>query len=247
MTLEAGAIAPDFTLVDVDGNEHTLSQYRGKKVMLTFYRCSARRSICDSTFNRLKGKYKKLAWANKIDVIAVFQSHAKGNIRSSIKEENAMYPIVCLSDPGRRTCAEYGVYTNRRESLANGPVHQQTKSIKLQGKSKLLLPKQVYFKKVKTTISTKMRGREKKKYLKQHIPEDGSGMCGEESNKSVDYFINENGVIVDVSNKKQIYEKVSSYKIKAFLLGAQKKKKKATSQFHIYRFPSQKIKSMQTL
>ena len=30
----AGAEAPDFTLPDFDGRQHSLSQYRGKKVLL---------------------------------------------------------------------------------------------------------------------------------------------------------------------------------------------------------------------
>ena len=35
--LETGMRAPDFTLPDQDGNEVTLSSYRGKKVILYFY------------------------------------------------------------------------------------------------------------------------------------------------------------------------------------------------------------------
>ena len=35
--LETGIKAPDFTLRDQDNNEHTLSDYRGKKVVLYFY------------------------------------------------------------------------------------------------------------------------------------------------------------------------------------------------------------------
>jgi thioredoxin-dependent peroxiredoxin len=32
-----GSIAPDFTLLDQDGNEHTLSNYRGRWVLIYFY------------------------------------------------------------------------------------------------------------------------------------------------------------------------------------------------------------------
>lgn len=34
---EEGSIAPDFTLLDQDGVSHTLSQYRGKPVLIYFY------------------------------------------------------------------------------------------------------------------------------------------------------------------------------------------------------------------
>ena len=33
----ASGVAPDFTLPDLDGREHTLSHYRGKKVLLVTY------------------------------------------------------------------------------------------------------------------------------------------------------------------------------------------------------------------
>ena len=37
VSLEAGSLAPDFTLPDKDGKAHSLSDYRGKKVILYFY------------------------------------------------------------------------------------------------------------------------------------------------------------------------------------------------------------------
>lgn len=35
--MEIGKLAPDFTLMGSDGNEHKLSDFRGKKVILYFY------------------------------------------------------------------------------------------------------------------------------------------------------------------------------------------------------------------
>ncbi len=37
MALETGMLAPDFTLLDENGQPHTLSAYRGKAVVLYFY------------------------------------------------------------------------------------------------------------------------------------------------------------------------------------------------------------------
>ena len=37
VSLEAGSLAPDFTLPDKDGKGHSLSDYRGQKVILYFY------------------------------------------------------------------------------------------------------------------------------------------------------------------------------------------------------------------
>ena len=39
-TLEIGSLAPDFTLVDCYGNTISLSELRGKKVLLYFYTSS---------------------------------------------------------------------------------------------------------------------------------------------------------------------------------------------------------------
>lgn len=36
--LDIGALAPDFSLPDSDGNTHNLSQYRGQKLVIVFYR-----------------------------------------------------------------------------------------------------------------------------------------------------------------------------------------------------------------
>ena len=36
--IQVGQVAPDFTLLDIDGNEVTFSDFRGKKVVLVFSR-----------------------------------------------------------------------------------------------------------------------------------------------------------------------------------------------------------------
>ena len=35
--LEPGAVAPEFTLIDADGTERSLSDYRGSRVIVYFY------------------------------------------------------------------------------------------------------------------------------------------------------------------------------------------------------------------
>ncbi|MBL7999565.1 MAG: redoxin domain-containing protein [Candidatus Kapabacteria bacterium] len=46
MTVDVGAVAPDFSLVDADKATHTLSDYRGKNVVLAFYP-GAFTGVCD--------------------------------------------------------------------------------------------------------------------------------------------------------------------------------------------------------
>jgi len=38
MKLKEGQLAPDFTALDADGNEMKLSDYKGKKIIIGFYR-----------------------------------------------------------------------------------------------------------------------------------------------------------------------------------------------------------------
>ncbi len=37
MAVEIGQVAPDFTLMDGDRKEHTLSEYRGQTIVLAWY------------------------------------------------------------------------------------------------------------------------------------------------------------------------------------------------------------------
>jgi len=39
--VEIGDKAPDFTAVDIDGAKHKLSDYRGRRVLLSFFRFAA--------------------------------------------------------------------------------------------------------------------------------------------------------------------------------------------------------------
>ena len=65
--VKIGSTVPDFMLTGVDGHKHKLSDFRGMKVMVCFYRysyCPA----CAYTISKLIGEYKKLAWASKLMV-----------------------------------------------------------------------------------------------------------------------------------------------------------------------------------
>ena len=144
-----GEVAPDFTLTDVDGVRRSLSEYRGKKVMLSFYR-HASCPMCNYAVDGLRGRMKKLAWAARLDVIAVFQSPAESvkefllRKRGLAREEDAgaraqrsaEFPLLLLADPemttydmyncGRTGCRGLlrGIYaqmSNRYDKYKYGP------------------------------------------------------------------------------------------------------------------------------
>lgn len=51
--LEIGDVAPDFELVSSDGEKHKLSSYRGKRVLLSFFRYAAW-PVCLYAVDRMK-------------------------------------------------------------------------------------------------------------------------------------------------------------------------------------------------
>ena len=95
-TLAAGDYAPDFSTKCIDGNAINLSDYRGKKLMLSFLRHSGC-PFSGLAMAQLRGNYKKLAWASKLDVIGVFQSPPE-HINKDIVKRDVAYPFTLLSD-----------------------------------------------------------------------------------------------------------------------------------------------------
>jgi len=119
MSVSIGDPAPDFSLDDIDGIPTTLTEHRGRKVMLSFYR-SAACPFCNYAIDELQGRYKKLAWAVKLDVIAVFQSPTEkidDFILKSRQMTTTEFPFVLLSDEQLMAFGDYQVKENRRKSV----------------------------------------------------------------------------------------------------------------------------------
>ena len=107
--LEQGMLAPDFTLTDQKGNEVSLSDFRGKKVVLYFYPkdntpgCS--RQAC--AFAGLYGEFEKRG----VTVIGV----SKDSVASHVKfAEKYSLPFILLADPERRAIEAYGVWQEKK-------------------------------------------------------------------------------------------------------------------------------------
>ncbi len=107
--LEAGNKAPDFTLPDKDGREVSLSDFKGKKVVLYFYPrdntpgCSRQACAFAAAYN----DFKKL----DVQVIGV----SKDSIASHVKfAEKYSLPFVLLSDTERKAIEAYGVWQEKK-------------------------------------------------------------------------------------------------------------------------------------
>lgn len=103
--LSAGDPAPDFTLPDADGNEVSLSDYRGRKVVVYFYPAASTpgctKQACDFRDN--------LAELNDagLDVLGI-SPDTPAKLAAFRDAESLTFPL--LSDPDRSTLTEWGAF-----------------------------------------------------------------------------------------------------------------------------------------
>ena len=106
--LETGIKAPDFTLPDQNGKMHTLSEYRGQKVILYFYpkdmTSGCTKQACG--FADLYPQFREKG--------AVILGVSKDSIASHKKfEEKYGLPFTLLSDSETKTIQAYDVWKEK--------------------------------------------------------------------------------------------------------------------------------------
>ena len=107
--LETGTPAPDFTLPDQNGTLHTLSEYRGRKVILYFYpkdmSSGCTKQAC--AFGELYPQYREKG--------AVVLGVSKDTVASHKKfEEQYGLPFTLLSDPDKQVIQAYDVLKEKK-------------------------------------------------------------------------------------------------------------------------------------
>jgi len=106
--LQVGELVPDFTLVDQDEKSHTLSQYRGKKVVLYFYPkdmtpgCTVQAEGMRDSMNDLESKGIVVLGVSVDDV----KSHKK-----FVEKHNLNFPL--LADTEKVVVQAYGVWKEK--------------------------------------------------------------------------------------------------------------------------------------
>ena len=107
--LEVGTQAPDFTLPDQNGNRHSLSDYRGKKVILYFYP-KDNTPGCTKQACGFAERYPKFT-----DKGAVVLGISKDSVASHKKfEEKYGLPFTILSDPELVAIQAYDVWQEKK-------------------------------------------------------------------------------------------------------------------------------------
>ena len=108
--LEKGMPAPDFTLNDKDGNPVSLSDFRGKKVVLYFYP-KDNTPGCTRQACAFAGAYEDFRNRN-VEVIGVSRDSAASHIRFA---EKYNLPFILLTDPERQAIEAYGVWQEKKQ------------------------------------------------------------------------------------------------------------------------------------
>lgn len=107
--LQIGNAAPDFTLTNNDGVPTSLSDFKGKKVVLYFYpkdnTPGCTRQAC--AFAGLYGEFQKRG----VEVIGI----SKDSVASHVKfAQKYQLPFILLSDPDRIAIEAYGVWQEKK-------------------------------------------------------------------------------------------------------------------------------------
>ena len=107
--LPIGTPAPDFTLPDQNGELHSLSDYRGKKVVLYFYP-KDNTSGCTKQACGFAERYPQFTEKG-----AVVLGVSKDSVASHKKfEENYSLPFTLLSDPEKTVIQAYDVWKEKK-------------------------------------------------------------------------------------------------------------------------------------
>lgn len=101
-----GKAAPGFTLPSIDGEQVSLSQYRGKPVVLAFFA-----SWCHPCEEELPVLEKvQRDYGDKLQVLIInYQDHVGSDSKDFVRQLNVTYPALLepQSDP---VAAQYGVH-----------------------------------------------------------------------------------------------------------------------------------------
>ncbi len=107
--LNVGNKAPNFTLCDKDGRKVSLSEFKGKKVVLYFYprdnTPGCTRQAC--AFAGLYGEFQR----KNVEVIGISRDSVASHIKFA---EKYGLPFILLSDPELSAIKAYGVWQEKK-------------------------------------------------------------------------------------------------------------------------------------
>ncbi|KUK15701.1 MAG: Alkyl hydroperoxide reductase/ Thiol specific antioxidant/ Mal allergen [Petrotoga mobilis] len=108
MALKVGDVAPEFKLKDQNGDEISLSDFKGKKVLLSFHPL-AWTGVCETQMKNLDVKYDEL---EKLNVIPLGISVDASPSKKAWAEKMRISKLKLLSDfwPHGEVATKYGIF-----------------------------------------------------------------------------------------------------------------------------------------
>lgn len=100
--------APEFTLKDANGQEYTLSEYRGKAPVVIYFYPKAGTPGCTTEACGIRDNYSKFK-ENNIKVFGISVDSPE-DLKEFINDENLNFTL--LSDENKEVSKEYGVLNN---------------------------------------------------------------------------------------------------------------------------------------
>ncbi len=100
-----GTAAEDFRLVDLDGKQQSLSQYRGKVVLVNFWATWCK--PCTTEMPAMQATYDKLREKGFV-VLAVNELEDEAKVREHIKQHGHTFPV--LMDRDNKVANQFGVF-----------------------------------------------------------------------------------------------------------------------------------------
>lgn len=130
MKISQGQTAPSFTIKDLNGNTVNLSDYKGKKILLTFYR-NVGCPICNLRFHEVQEEADYFK-SKQLIVLAVYESSPE-NMRTYLENEIPPYAVM-LPNPEKTLYQLYGIEKNKGKafkSIFHGAIGKAKKGSRL--------------------------------------------------------------------------------------------------------------------
>ena len=105
MVIRESTKAPDFSLLDQYGNEHSLSDYRGKNIILYFYPRDNTKG-CTTEACNFRDDYSDYEKA-EVTIIGVSPDSVKSHSNFAVKYS---LPFTLLADQDHKVCELFGVW-----------------------------------------------------------------------------------------------------------------------------------------
>ena len=118
MPIEAGAVAPDFTLSNQHGEKVTLSDYRGKKNVVVMFYPFAFTGLCTSELCTLRDQY--VDFVNDDTEVLSISCDPAYSLKVFSEKESLTHHLLSDFWPHGKVSSDYGVFLEEKGFATRG-------------------------------------------------------------------------------------------------------------------------------